>query len=327
MMIAPRSSQGLRFYRRRRFRRWFLIVLAALLVTASLFFALNFFRSRTSARAELLRLWKSGAYEEIYNVSGGLLKEKPLDYEYLTIHGFAAYQMGAAQISKADTVVFIDECIESLRRALLVKPGGKNAGGNVFYVLGKAYYYKGEEYAGEAVKYLEMARDVSYQAGDIPQYLGLAYAALKDYYASIAAFTEALTPVSRAEAGGEGAAPAEETAPDSLLLAIAKSYLALGEAGQARAYLVRCIETSKDARAVNTARFLLGGSLAGAGDREGAKALFQAVLDEEPANADALFQMGEMLAAEGSNVRARAMWRAALRSNPAHKEALARLGL
>jgi len=59
---------------------------------------------------------------------------------------------------------------------------------------------------------------------------------------------------------------------DLLLLAIAKSYLALSEKDSAKAYLIRCIDSSRDAKIIVQARFIAwyfisvpGGFLGGGG--------------------------------------------------------------
>jgi tetratricopeptide (TPR) repeat protein len=277
---------------------------------------------------ELLQLWEEGSYKSAFELSKAELARRPLDYFLLALHGFSAYQLGISQINSSDTMAYIDECIWSLRKALISKNNGAN--GRVCYVLGKAYYYKGAFFADLAVKFLEQARAFSYAAGDIPEYLGLAYAALEDYRSSVAAFTLALTPspagVSGPEEAGEGEFEEPGRGPsDLLLLSIARSYIALGEPLAAKAYLLRCIETSRDSRSVVAARFLLGGILAEEGAGEEAEAQYLLVLREDDENAEVHYQLGELYAARGDTTRSRAEWRRTVRIDPAHKQARLRL--
>ena len=131
----------------------------------------------------------------------------------------------------------------------------------------------------------------------------------------MAAYAEAL--------GAEG-----NLGPSSLLLlSIARSYLALGEFDNARAYLQRCIEISLDSRTVLSARLLLAEALRKAGDNAGAMQQLRAILDEEGDSAEAHFQMGELYALQGDTTRARAAWRLALRADPAHVMARTRLSI
>jgi tetratricopeptide (TPR) repeat protein len=277
-------------------------------------------------KRELLDLWNDGDYDACARLSGMRLQDRPLDYFLLTIHGFSAYQLGIIQINSHDTLKFIDESIWSLRKALLQKTGAED--GRVYYVLGKAYYYKGTGYADLAVKYLEKAKALAYGAEDIPEYLGLAYAAVKDYRSSVAAFSLALNHPGRS--AGDGAGTAEGTAgrvSDVLLLSIARSYLALDEPESARAYLVLCVEGTMDSAVRIAARFLLGEVLGKIGDSAGAEAQYMAILEEAGENAEARYQIGELYASRGETTRARAEWRRAVWADPAHVKARIRLNM
>jgi tetratricopeptide (TPR) repeat protein len=273
----------------------------------------NWRRARKNDSSELIKLWEAGAYDRLFARSGELLRIRPLDYLYLTIYGFSAYQLAVIQINNTDTLSYIDNCIWALRKAMLIKDS--QGDGRVYYVLGKAYYYKGAEFADLAVKYLERAGELSFNARDIPEYLGLSYAAIRDYRSSVEAFTLALHP-----GGSQDGEPS-----DALLLSIARSYMALEEYEAARAYLVRCVESSRDVRTILTARMLLGEVLAKSGNIPEAMEQYEAVIREGGNNAEAFFQLGELYAAVGDTTRARARWREAVEINPAHSQARARL--
>ncbi|GHT95035.1 hypothetical protein FACS1894141_2890 [Spirochaetia bacterium] len=270
-------------------------------------------------KKELIQLWEDGSYDLVFNLTRERLAGKPMDYSLLVLHGFASYQLAVAQINSFDTLTYIDECIWSLRKALLSKEGPRDL--RIHYVLGKAYYNKGQGYADLAVKFLEEARDGAYSAGDIPEYLGLAYAAIHDYRSSVEAFSQALNPQ-------PGGTVQLETGPsDRFLLAIANSYIELDEPDAAKAYLVRCVETSRDSNAVTAARLILGSIQGKAGDTKGAEAQYLAILEEVGEHAEAYFQLGELYAAGGDTTRARAEWRRAVRIDPAHAGARARLNM
>jgi tetratricopeptide (TPR) repeat protein len=232
-----------------------------------------------------------------------------MDFFLLTMHGFSAYQLAVAQINDYDTISYVDECIWSLRTALLSDEGPGDP--RIPYVLGKAYYAKGEGYEDLAINFLETARDENYEAGDLPEYLGLAYAAIHDYRSSVAAFSLALD-------GNDS---------DLLLFSIARSYLALEETETAAAYLMRCVEGSKDSDTIIAARLLLGQILEDSGDASGAEAQYLAILEENGENAEAHFQLGELYNAAGDGTRARAEWRRTIRIDPAHRSARARLNM
>ncbi|GHV75964.1 hypothetical protein AGMMS49942_07850 [Spirochaetia bacterium] len=304
----PRFDYG-QARRKQTIKTTLLIVLALILFVAIAFMSVGWKTRRGIEKKELVRLWDEGAYEQVFELSGAGLEKKPMDYLLLTSRGLASFQLAIAQINTFDTLTYVDECIQSLRKALQVKKAVND--GAIQYVLGKAYYLKGAGYEDLAIQYLEEARDLSYTAVDIPEHLGLLYASVQDYRSSVEAFSQAL----------------ESAESDLLLAAMARSYMALDEPETAMAYLVQCIEVSRDSNTVITARLLLGEILVKAGKTEEAEAQYQAILEEDGENADAHFQLGELYSARGDTTRARAEWRRALRTDPTHTGARSRLGL
>ena len=288
-----------------------MLVAIGVVTVASVRLAGSVRRSLRGVRKELLELWEDGSFDEVFSRSRDALASRPMDYFLLTMNGFSAYQMGISQINSLNAAQYFDDSVWSLRKALLLKNAEQD--GRLYYVLGKAYRYKGESYADLSIKYLEKARELSFAAADIPQYLGVAYAAIGDHRSSVAAFGDAL--------GLLG-----EMGPSSLLLlSIARSYLALEEFDAARAYLQRCTEISADSKTILDARLLLAEVLRNAGDNNGARLQLQEILDETDNNAEAHYQLGELYAFQGDTARARAEWRLALRADPAHAKARSRL--
>jgi tetratricopeptide (TPR) repeat protein len=305
------SGFGLQAHKAKRMQTLAVILLVILLVSAPIF-VINKIKSRTgSEKKEILQVWEEGNYAEAYAISKNALLSKPMDYFFLTINGFSAFQLGISQINSQSTLVYIDECIQSLRKAILLKDAEKD--GRVYYVLGKAYCYKGDEYADLAIKYLETARDLSYNADDMGEYLGLAYAAAGDFRSSVEAFTQALA--------------ISNKITDSLLLSIARSYIALEEYDISKAYLIRCVDSSADSKSILTAKFLLADVYVRLGDRSAAEDLYLGILNETGENAEAHFQLGELYAMQGDTTRARWEWRQAYRIDPAHTRARARLNI
>ncbi|MDR1238869.1 MAG: tetratricopeptide repeat protein [Treponema sp.] len=316
--MRTRSDYGVRIHRVKTIHKALALAAALILVSAVLFLVIGRKNRTGNERKNLLEYWEAGSYDRVYSASGAALNSRPLDYFFLTLHGFSAYQLGVAQINSADTLGYIDESIWSLRKAMLLKNSQND--GRVYYVLGKGYYYKGTGYADLAVRYLEKARSLRYRAADISEYLGLAHAALRDYRGSVEAFSQALAPE-------EGASPDASYPSDMLLLSIARSYLALEELDSAQAYLARCIEVSRDIHTRVAARLLLGEALGKNGDAGGAEFQYGAVLEEADDNAEAHYQLGELYSARGDVTRARAEWRRAYRLDPSHGRARTRLGI
>ena len=190
---------------------------------------------------------------------------------------------------------------------------GEASPGQVYYVLGKAYWYKGAEYSDLAVKYMEMANNVSYEATDIPEYLGLAYAAYGDYRNSVEAFSRAFIP---------GQLPT-----DNLLLSIARSYMAMEEYNMAISYLQRCVSASPDSNSVVLSRLMLAEIYRELKDFSNAEKQYMSILNETGETAEVHFQLGELYNLQGDATRARSEWRIAYRQDPLHARARARLNI
>ncbi|MDR1655109.1 MAG: tetratricopeptide repeat protein [Treponema sp.] len=245
-----------------------LLALLVLLIPLPLLIA---YRSRLSnERKSYLELWQEGSYQETYERSLSALEKKPLDYFLLTLHGFSAFQIGISQINNFDTLNYIDECIWSLRKALLVDK--EDTDSRIYYVLGKAYYCKGASFADLSVSYLEKAREAGIEASDIHEYLGMAYASIRDYHSSVASFSQALD---------------TQQPSDTLLISIANSYIAMGEMESARAYLARCIDISRDSKITAEAHFLLGLLYSEKGDTTRARAEWRRAVMVDPSHNNA----------------------------------------
>ena len=316
-MTRNRSQSGFRVRKNRR-KTIYKIALSIVLLSLIIFLAINIFQLRQNTRIDrrdILELWSSGDFEEVYWQSRDYLAQRPLDYFFLTINGFSSYQLAIAQINNQNMQNFIDSAIWSLRKALLLNESDRD--GRLYYVLGKAYFYKGSGYGDLAIKYLEKAIEAGYEERDIPEYLGLSYISVRDYRSSVAAFAKALSP----EISGN-------TAPsDTLLLSIARSYIALGEDDAAHAYIIQCLETSRDLNMIINSRLLLGEILSRKGDFADAEEQFVLVIEESGGNAEAHFRLGELFFSNGETIRARAEWRRAIQIDPAHPEARSRLGI
>ena len=303
------SRYGRNIYLLKRIRAVSAVFISVTVIIVAIFLVSRLRDGVSNERRELLRVWNEGNFEQAYLISKNALLEDPVNYFMLTVNGFSAYQLGVSQINNQNTLKFIDECIFSLRKALL----HNKRDASVYYVLGKAYRYKGAEYAELAVKYLEKANSLSYDAADIPEHLGLAYAAFGDYRRSVEAFSKSFIP---------GQNPS-----DSLLLSIARSYMAMEEYNMAISYLLRCVETSPDSNTVVIARFMLAEIYRVFNDFENAQNQYLSILNETGENAEAHFQLGELYNLQGDTTRARSQWRTAHRQDPLHARARARLNI
>ncbi len=309
------SRYGRHIHRLNKIRVFAVVVLVFFITAAIILVSRAGGNSANNTTQELLRAWNVHDYESAYQISKDALNDKPVDYFLLTTSGFSAYQLGISQINNQNTLFYIDESIRSLRKALLNKKSFKNniQDARVYYVLGKAYNYKGDEYSDLAIKYLEMADNLSYEAEDIPEYLGLAYASAGDYRSSVEAFSRAFK---------QNKAPT-----DNLLLSIARSYIAMEDYDLAHAYLNRCIDNSPDSKTVNLARQLSAEIYIKTNDFEKAEEQYLSIIETIGENAEVRYLLGELFLLKGDTTRARAEWRTAYRQDPANTKVRARLNI
>lgn len=311
MFSRARSSYGVNILKKRVIKLGIFLVLFICIISTIFILVRNTRIENANNRNNLLALWDKGQYEDVLSEAKKGLQKKPMDAFLLMIYGFSAYQVAEAQPAPQDAQVYYDECIASLRKVLL--HNSMNRDGRIPYVLGKAYFRSGPSFADSAILYLEKARSLGFSAPDIPEFLGLAYASVKDYRNSVAAFSQALLP--------------DKTPSDLLLLAIAKSYLGLEENDSAKAYLYQCIDTSKDMEIKAKAQLLLASILGSEGKHQEAMDQYLAIIADNDQNAEAHFQLGELYAKAGDMIKARAEWRKTLRIDPNHGPARMRLSM
>lgn len=275
----------------------------------------KFIKTKQSASIsipDIYNQWNNKNYQAVYDMSSTLLEKKRQNNVALTFRGYAGFYLA---VSQSDTVVaqeFLDESINNLRVALL--SASQNVKPQIYYMLGKAYFYKNtlssyHYYSDLAIKYLNLARAEGYKADDIPEYLGLSYAALNMTQESIAAFTEALI--------------VRES--DILLLAIAEQYYKNKQLSAAKAYLYRIVTNTKDDKLKFKSSILLGQIYLEEENYTEAQKEFETILQNDPNYADAYYGIGVIYEKQGDLVKARAEWRKALRIDVNHQNSLKKL--
>ncbi len=266
---------------------------------------------KTATTSTLEALWREYDYSGVYEASRQILETNPFHNTALTYCGYACFYLAVSQLENAPAQNFLDEAINCMRVALY--SARRSLVPQLEYMLGKAYFYKNTVssyyYADLAVKYLSAARRDGYEAADIPEYLGLSYAALGMTMESIAAFTEALL--------------VRES--DSLLLSIAEQYYKTGQTAAAKQYLFQVAGRCTDDDILLKSRNLLGAIYTDEQDYEAARGEFETILKKNQNYADAYYGLGVIYEKQGDLVKARAEWRKALRIQPNHPDAFKKI--
>ena len=297
-----------------KLRKFFKVVSIIVLVLIGLsFIAFGIFKLQNRNRElnDIKSAWAEYDYQKVYELGKFYLQDHPYNNTALTYFSYASFFLSQAQTDTQQAQLYLDEAINGLRVALY--SASSELAPQLQYMLGRAYFYKNtittHYYSDLAVKYLLMAKENGYQADDIPEYLGLSYAALGMTMESISAFTEALL--------------VRES--DSLLLAIAEQYYNSGEYKAAEQYLFRIVNNSQNDEMILKSRILLGNIYIEQEKYDDAMKEFENVLKKDGNSADAHYGIGVIYEKQGDMVAARSEWRKTLKLQVNHEGALKKM--
>ncbi|MCR4579750.1 MAG: tetratricopeptide repeat protein [Treponema sp.] len=302
----------------KRHNNWLkkLIISALVLVILAgagigIFFGFQKFQSNRITIKSIKKAWSEYDYQKVYEQSFSYLQNAPYNNTVLTYYAYACFFLSQAQSETQMAQEYLDESINSLRIAIY--SASKNLLPQLQYMLGRAYFYKNtistHYYADLSIKYLLLAKENNYDAPDIPEYLGLSYAALGMTMESISAFTEALL--------------VRES--DALLLSIAEQYFNASEYTAAEQYLYRIIKNCENDDILIQSHILLGNIYINREEYDLAMEEFNNVLKKNVNSADAHYGIGVIYEKQGNIVKARAEWRQALKLQVNHADALKKM--
>ena len=316
MVGAKKSSDGSITRRKSKLGKHLAIACCIIVVLAiAAFFIRRAIYTKIHTDASIISLyekWEQYDYRSVYDISSAILARKPFSNAALMLHGYAAFFLALAETDTSASQNFLDESINSIRVAL--QDAKEKTVPQMEYMLGKAYFYKNTfssyyYYADLAVQYLQYAKKSGYKADDIPEFLGLSYAALDMTMESISAFTEALL--------------VRES--DLLLLSIAEQYYKAGQTVAAEQYLFRISQDCKDEKILLRSHLLLGQIYIEQKKFADAEKEFQIILEKNENSADAYYELGVIYENQGDMIKARSQWRKALRLQPNHPSALKKM--
>ena len=294
--------------RRKQKKRWLIIPAAALLPALILLgrqlglgeritSLLSRNRTQVSSVAEL---WNNRAYDEIIARCEETLSADPMDATALMYKGFSSFYKVVSGMDLEDNIPILEDAIVALRRAKLDET--KRWAPETDYILGKAYFYKGQYYYDLAIRYLEQALASGYMGEDIYDFLGLAYTRLGMLGKGLDYFLKAI----------------EINPTDLLLLTVGQNYFEMGQRADAEEYLIRTVNKTDDQAVEMKSRFLLGQLYYERADYFKAEKEYRQIIEMNPQSADAHFYLGEIYARINDPVKARAEWRKTLIIDPSH---------
>lgn len=304
---ASGGSSGLR-----RFLTVLLVAIGASGVVAGTVFLV---RARTPLMAirqterpqTAIGLWREGRYDQVVTVTTEQLSAFPLDPTALSLRGFARFYLSLDAVDTDRRRELLVGSIRDLRRALLVPE--PELLGEIRYILGKAYFHRGEFFYDAAVVQLEAARAAGIERLDLLEYLALASRDLLRFERAEEYFRAAI------ELGDEAIHR----------ITLATMLIEQGRFLDADDLLLEAVEDTDDATLLQDALLTLGRSYRAQERYEDAIGVYRDILEINPSSAEAHYGTGEVYLALGEQDQARFEWREAIRLDPNHIESLQRL--
>lgn len=263
--------------------------------------------AETSRSADAIELWRDGEYDRVASVTGEHLHRYPLDTTSLALRGFAQFYRAMETVESEEKQELLVESVQLLRRVLLLPPTSMEP--QIRYVLGKAYYHRGEFFYDSAVRELDAARRLGIEQLDLLEYLALTHHALGDQSQAVQFFEEAI------DFGDE----------DVHRIHLADILILEEEYSRANQVLSEVLEHTNDVVLQQHSLLSSGRAYRESGDFQLSIGRFEELLELNPSSAEARYEMGETFLAMEQNDRARFEWREALRLNPNHIESFQRL--
>ncbi|OHD13758.1 MAG: hypothetical protein A2086_13505 [Spirochaetes bacterium GWD1_27_9] len=247
-------------------------------------------------------------YIELIEKMDKELKISPFDVEYLVYRGYSYFFLGEDEKNIDKRKFFFSISISDLRKAMAIGVPTKNKP-NLFFCIGKIYYYFGESYYNLSIEYLNNSLKAGNKRKDLYYILGLNYSYIGNYSEAIKTFTEALN--------------IEES--DLTLLAIGVSHFKKGDFENAKIFLEKVIKISNEPKIKEKSLLLMGEILFEQKIYDQAKDYFDKVIEINENNSSAYFYRGEVYFITNNPVKARAEWRKTLEIDPSHIRALKRI--
>lgn len=294
------------------------LIIGAMALTATLgliilvvFILTSFAANRATPRAsqqEILDLWIAKDYSATSIACDISLEIAPLNSFYLIFKGFSAFYLGLSESDGEKRIVRMDESVFSLRKALIDENAPLRS--EATYVLGKAYYHKGQNYYNEVIVYLEESLALGYSQPDTWEYLALAAHGAGMTEQSIGYFDKAIH---------------HKPGSPELILAAAAANAVAGNNARAESLALEALVSTTDEYLAERCSFLLGDLYRASGRNEEALARYEAIKVKNPQSADAWYYEGLIFLQSGDPIRARAAWRKAISIDPMHASARLKL--
>lgn len=254
-------------------------------------------------------MYQNKNYLELIEKMDGELKHNPLQVEFLIYRGFSYYLLGESEREQNKQSVYFSMALYDLRKAVVVCHSSDLLA-DVYFCIGKIYYYYGNGYYNQCIDYLNRSLACGNERIDLLYVLGLVYSYIGEYEKANQVLLRSLD----IEVSGLA------------LLSVGMNHYRMNQKDKAREYLMQTIEFSEDKKNQERAWQTLGMIALEEKDYRKALDCFNRVIGINENNAEAYFQRGEIYYLYfRDSVKARSEWRKTVEIDPSHIRANERL--
>ncbi|MEM5947742.1 tetratricopeptide repeat protein [Spirochaetia bacterium 38H-sp] len=258
---------------------------------------------------ELESLWNDSDYWKIIDKTEELLINDPLNTLYINFNAISYLAVAFSVPDNSTSQLYISKAVLRIRKFLFLE-NDANLRIYFYYLLGKAYFLKGDSYLDLSEKYLLYAYNKKYESADIEQYLGLLYSKKKKYQDSNLFLEKAYS----------------KLPSDMIKLAISKNYFYMGDFNKALNSVDTVLTNNNKEAAIYWDALLLKGEILYENkEYDNAKKIFDILIANNKHNALAYYFVGEIAFASGNKIEARALWRKALKYDSDNHDIISRL--
>ncbi len=287
-----------------------LIFVLLIVVISVVIFFVFFFKEEVEeyykAREQNLsykKVFNQKNYSDLINKMNVELKDNPYMTDYLIYRGYSLFILGENEKRIEKKLGYFKPALIDLRKALAIGVDTKNID-DVYFCIGKIYFYMGVNYYDLCIKYCNKARSFNGKRDDLYYILGLCYSFVGDYKSSVESFIEL----------------SKNNSSDQVFYAIATIFFKMGDYNSSKLYLESIVNRSKDNRAKEEAYLLLGQILFDEKDIKKSEICFDKILEINENNSMAYFYKGEIIYHTENNIsEARKFWMEARDIDPSNQ--------
>lgn len=295
--------------RRKMFFILFLVVLGTGFIAVLWGYYQMFEEVSQAEGSEMEQLWEKGLLNEIIELAAEKLQTNSLNFALLRYSGYAYFYLALSQIDEGERKRNLVLAVRHLRKAIVAGNPGNKVRAEIYYILGKSYFYSGLPNMPLCVEYLQKSIELGYSAKDTFEFLADAYRRLGEEQKSLDYF-ESLYQQGKRSA--------------RFLLSYGQSLLKAQVNERAEAMLKNAQKNSQNQLLLAEILLQLGQVYYNMGRWQDARLSLEQTLEKRE-SAKAHFLLGEVYRALGEPIRARREWRLTLELDEQYTAALERL--